>query len=381
MIVLSFSAFVIIINLAKGPTINVENSNGDVITNSRICFNSTTYYYLDSDNLIYYITDANKRDVFFEKEKFKFITCNAKYIYAADNESIFQFNFDGKLLKSISRNENDYIFALIEGIFATDDCVFCKIGSTYLLLDPTTLDTMCINDLMGRNEWKTVGDVKVIEKNGIRIISTSPVDINNKTFSGSIVVDDIQIVNLCYGNTVGDTGFACIEYNAYNGTVFKNIYNGKKYNTSKTDIRHFFLTEDSLITFNSFYNEKSVFKKLCILSDDYSVKDYGLYNNYPLRFHEYDQINIINLKTDETKTIITNKNEKIIFINKNKVVTYYDGSYLFYNLDNWERYKKIDANEINSNGEYSFQSCGNYIFVFDSSKKLLDRISISDEVK
>ena len=64
MIVLSFSAFVIIINLAKGPTINVENSNGDVITNSRICFNSTTYYYLDSDNLIYYITDANKRDVF-----------------------------------------------------------------------------------------------------------------------------------------------------------------------------------------------------------------------------------------------------------------------------------------------------------------------------
>ena len=109
-----FCAFVIVLNLVKGPTINVVNCNSDVITNSRVCFNSSsTYYYLDSNNFICSVADGNKSEIFYDDREFKYITCNSDYIFAADDESIFQFNSDGKLLKSISSDTNDRIYGRI----------------------------------------------------------------------------------------------------------------------------------------------------------------------------------------------------------------------------------------------------------------------------
>jgi hypothetical protein len=379
LIVLLFSIFVFALNIVKGPTINVVNCNGDVITNSQVCYNSS-YYYLGDDNLIYSVTDENNINIFYDQSEFKYITCNTNYIFAADKESIFQFDTNGKVLNSISRDTNDCIFSLIDGIFATDDCVFCRIGSAYLLLDPVTLDTISIKDLIGYSEWRDFGDVKVATNNGIKMISTlQSIELDSCTFLGSIIINDEQLINLCYNNVVGGKGTFYIEYNAYNGTIFKNINNGNEYNTPKTDIRHFFITEDLLISFNSLYDQKSILKKLCILSDNYSIRDYGLYNNYPLIFHKYDQINITSLITGKVKTINTKKLEKIIYIDKSKAITYYKGNYMFYNLDNWNCYKKISSNEIKQNRTYTFESCKDNIFVFDSSNKLIDIINISED--
>lgn len=384
-IALLFCAFVIVLNLVKGPTINVVNCNSDVITNSRVCFNSSsTYYYLDSNNFICSVADGNKSEIFYDDREFKYITCNSDYIFAADDESIFQFNSDGKLLKSISSDTNDRIYGRISGIFATDDCVFCGMLGSYLLLDPITLGNMSIKELIGDNEWRSIGDaeigsVKTASNGGIKMIIAYPIELDKDTFSGSIVVDDKQIINLGgYNYIVGDTGNACMEYKAHNGTIFKNLYNGKEYNTPKTDIRHFSLTEDSLITFSSSYDKKSVLMDLCILYDNYSVRDYGLYNNYPLQFHKYDQITLIDLKTDSEKIIKTRSGEKIIYLSNKKAVSFYKGKYLFYDIKNWENYKSIDADEINSHGCYTFESCDDYVFVFDdNSGNLLNSIDVS----
>lgn len=195
---------------------------------------------------------------------------------------------------------------------------------SYLLLDPITLGNMSIKELIGDNEWRSIGDaeigsVKTASNGGIKMIIAYPIELDKDTFSGSIVVDDKQIINLGgYNYIVGDTGNACMEYKAHNGTIFKNLYNGKEYNTPKTDIRHFSLTEDSLITFSSSYDKKSVLMDLCILYDNYSVRDYGLYNNYPLQFHKYDQITLIDLKTDSEKIIKTRSGEKIIYLSNKK---------------------------------------------------------------
>ena len=94
-------------------------------------------------------------------------------------------------------------------------------------------------------------------------------------------------------------------------------------------------------------------------------------------FHNSDQINIINLKDEKKNSITTKSGEKIIYLNNKTAVTYYKGMYHFYNIDTWNRYKSINAEEIDNHSAYRFETCGDYIFVFDDNyDKLLNTISI-----
>ena len=59
-------------------------------------------------------------------------------------------------------------------------------------------------------------------------------------------------------------------------------------------------------------------------------------------------------------------------------MTYYKGHYLTYDLNNWKVIRKQDADEIKNGGSYTFETCGDYIFVFDDdSGDLLNMISIN----
>ena len=81
---------------------------------------------------------------------------------------------------------------------------------------------------------------------------------------------------------------------------------------------------------------------------------------------------------DSEKIIKTRSGEKIIYLSNKKAVSFYKGNYLFYDIKNWENYKSIDADEINSHGCYTFESCGDYIFVFDdNSRELLNTINVA----
>ena len=69
--------------------------------------------------------------------------------------------------------------------------------------------------------------------------------------------------------------------------------------------------------------------------------------------------------------------ERILYVDDEKAITYYNGEYLIYSFDKWEITAEQPADEIKSSGSYTFESCGDYIFVFDDNyDKLLNTISI-----
>lgn len=95
--------------------------------------------------------------------------------------------------------------------------------------------------------------------------------------------------------------------------------------------------------------------------------------------HENDCLYIIN--TDDcTKSFrhCTRTFERILYVDDEKAITYYNGEYLTYSFDKWEITAEQPADEIKSSGSYTFESCGDYIFVFDdNSGNLLNTINVA----
>ena len=259
--VLIFGCYVFVLNFFKGPTLIINNCNSNNITDSRVCHNSNDYYYLDSNGSIYHYNEKGT-EVFDNTRKINYITCNSDYLYASDKESLFQYDLDGELIKSINSNSCDSIYALIDGIYATEECVFCKLGgSSYLLIDPNSLETIIINDILENGEWETIENVQIACGGDIRMASLAiPVEVNKCYFYGTISYND-NCVNLGNEGIIGLSDFGCIEYHSFNDTILKNLYNDAEYNIELTDIRHIFLDEELLIAFNSDYNDNSFLKK------------------------------------------------------------------------------------------------------------------------
>lgn len=113
-------------------------------------------------------------------------------MYASDKESLFQYDLDGELIKSINSNSCDSIYALIDGIYASEECVFCKLGgSSYLLVDPNSLETIIINDILENGEWETIENVQIACGGDIRMASLAiPVEVNKCYFYGTISYND-----------------------------------------------------------------------------------------------------------------------------------------------------------------------------------------------
>ena len=96
--------------------------------------------------------------------------------------------------------------------------------------------------------------------------------------------------------------------------------------------------------------------------------------------HKSDHLYIINT-VDCTKSLERNTKtfERILYADNKKAITYYNGKYLTYSLDDWRIIASQEAVEIQNRGSYTFETCGDYIFIFDSnSDELLNRISIID---
>ena len=95
--------------------------------------------------------------------------------------------------------------------------------------------------------------------------------------------------------------------------------------------------------------------------------------------HKNDRLYIIS--TDDcTKSFQhgTRTFERILYADGEKAITYYNGEYLTYSLDKWEVIDSQSADEIQVGDSYTFESCGDYVFVFDdNSGELLNTIDVS----
>lgn len=98
-----------------------------------------------------------------------------------------------------------------------------------------------------------------------------------------------------------------------------------------------------------------------------------------LKYHIEDSVLIIDADSLEIeKHHETKKYERILYADTEKAITYYKGNYCTYSMSDWKLLEKQSAREIKNGGSYSFEVCGDLLFVFDEeSGKLLNTIDIS----
>ena len=94
--------------------------------------------------------------------------------------------------------------------------------------------------------------------------------------------------------------------------------------------------------------------------------------------HDYDQFGLVDSKDMEELSIYkTRKHEKIIYANDDKLITFSDGNYITYSVDDFKETSKEKAKEIKKGGKYTFEACGEYVFVFDDNTgECINRIKV-----
>ncbi len=103
--------------------------------------------------------------------------------------------------------------------------------------------------------------------------------------------------------------------------------------------------------------------------------DFKEINN--LKKHFADMIIFINADSMQIEKIFeTKEKERVLFANKDTAVTFFKGKYITYSLDNLTKISSQKATEIQKGNSYYFQTCGDYIFIFDNSENVINRISV-----
>ena len=266
----------------------------------------------------------------------------------------------------------------ITGLFADESGLFCNQVSSYLMLDPNSLEKMTIGDYMDNPQNANVGEIQIFSDNNTDIIS-SPVSLNpsDSYIVGTAFLGNDRVLNISLNDIVGYSEQACIKYIQYNGTVLENVFDNSEYRFDSTDIRHIYAQNNQIVAFNSMYSKNDGLRYLCFIDYKYNSRDFGLYDEVPLMFHKYDCIKIVDLQNNEICEHKTKTGEKVLYLSSQKAITYYKGQYLTYSLSDWEVIKKQNADEIKNGGSYTFESCGEYIFVFDDKQnKLINTIEI-----
>lgn len=136
---------------------------------------------------------------------------------------------------------------------------------------------------------------------------------------------------------------------------------------------------ESGTTFNIDYSYQPIKQsdKYLIIIAQYSHYAKGFTDNVSEQI-DGDRIILWNYETSHFEEKKTKNHERIIYANSQKAITYYKGKYLTYSLEDWSLIKKQSVDEIKEGGSYTFESCGDYIFVFDNnSGELLNTINIA----
>lgn len=96
-----------------------------------------------------------------------------------------------------------------------------------------------------------------------------------------------------------------------------------------------------------------------------------------LKVHGSDIIEFVNADNMKIEKIFeTKEKERVLFADKDTAITFYKGEYITYSLDSWKKISSQKATEIQKENEYCFQTCGDYIFVYNYGD-IINRIPIS----
>ena len=292
------------------------------------------------------------------------------YRICADEQHLFVCDSGIVCVELESGKSNTIIYAKDQDvwhIYADNGCLFYKIaGEQIKCLDIKTDETKdaieLLNDKSEGFHKQRFSDDKWI------IASISDGELG----SFEICDDDMTLLFT--------TGSKFVEKNneILRTSIKSDYYGIKYYRSSETEVNKIDLPRHMRQT-----GENTIIGNNCIavttaVIQPFSFGRTGDANYYPqLENHDYDAYIKVNTDDFKVQRHKTRKFERIIYADDKKVVTYYNGKYITYSTDDWKVTDEKKADEIKNGGKYTFEACGEYIFVFDDDTgECINRIKV-----
>lgn len=331
---------------------------------------------------------------------------NIEIIYADESVAI----------NRVCEFDNTYYYAGKQGIYSNNKCVLNTNGNSLIYSNNSTLFVYADKEITGydksfsqickyklQNEAKnfavsgselfyidTVGKYHVLDKATLEDKKES----KSEKIKGNIIIYHYTDFLICedstncsisafFDNNVVSSVKDYSEHFGYlsdNCLIHTSATNTNTINLHKTVLHD--TTKDNTIELPTGYGIISLFhmnNNLIFIGSEYPTDPHlDFKTSYDLNDHQSDCIVTINIDDYKiTNKRVTRKHEKVIYANNKKAVTYYKGKYLTYLLDKWEIIDSRSADEIENGGSYTFETCGDYIFVFDNnSGELINTISV-----
>ncbi|MCR5601275.1 MAG: hypothetical protein K6G33_11110 [Ruminococcus sp.] len=335
-------------------TISIDND----YSKNHICFIGKDYYYTIGDSI-----SKNNNEILTKSFKSPLICSCDNYLYVySDN---FLMKFDNDLLSE------QYDIGREIRAFGIKNNIFCGIDKDF---------SPCIIELDTMKEMTISPETISFDKS---YLNYSEFD-NFKVISSEH--DDSQYLKSCAIIYNGEIIARCKgEYGEFIiHTKGEELIVSSALNTSEPDIEKLdYSTRENLQSdiFGGYFPEIALEEKSKITFIGVSASsnpNISIEDCLADKYHQSDIVAVINSddmkieKRHETK-----KGERILYADSEKAVTYYHGKYITRSLKDWKKLNSQKASEIKKYGKYSFDACGDYVFVFDENTgKLLNKIPI-----
>ncbi len=235
------------------------------------------------------------------------------------------------------------------------------------------------NVLIGKNE--SIDTSKVIEydvENDLQNIMIDAVKYDNAQASFCIMEDEIlnHSFKSMQSRLIGISGYHIAYVDEFYHPEI-NVINCK--DSSEKTIKLYNYNQKGYYTFG-FFNGNTISAITTNTSGFFFDKINVTGNTSTLKYHNYDSYIVFDSESGEVKYQHNfSRFERVIYVDDKKAITYSKEKYITYSLDDFKVIDTKTATEIKSGGSYTFEICGNYIFVFDDgSGELLNKISAID---
>lgn len=280
-----------------------------------------------------------------------------------------------------SQNETIYIVDYTSNIVINQYDLNGNINNVPLLLssDDFKFYKADGNVLIGKKE-SSINTCKVIGYDVENDLQSSTIDaIEYDDNQVSFCIREGEILNYSFKSTSSDFIGVSSSQIAYMDKFYHpEIYIINFLNSTETKIELYNYIQNGYYVFGCL-NDNTISAIVTDTSGFFFDKINVEGNTSTLKYHNYDSCIFIDSKSGEIKYQHKfSRFERIIYIDGDKVITYFKGKYLTYSLFDWKVIDTKSAPEIKNGGSYTFEICGNYIFVFDdNSGELLNTIDIT----
>lgn len=261
----------------------------------------------------------------------------------SENLAFLAYKVDLRIFDLSKNNNVTEIRPIYDEVFTSDSCQFTLYGSN--------IDS-CICYKFGMTDSNYRDTFVVIDKDGNCVLSDSG-------YIHMLYLDRDGIIYMCLDNIY--------EYSFTSGdekTYFAKYEEGFNF----FNVMPFCISDNDAILIGQETTSRSLF-----------VRNGGPVSTTDnMAEHKSDCLFVVDINNLDNQSFYKTKTfERIIFADSKKCVTYYEGKYLIYSLDDWKIENEQSADEIKEGSGYVFDSCGNYIFVFDADTgDLLNTIDI-----